>query len=136
MLTRIVIDTNVFVAAGFNRQSASARVLELVHSGQLRMMWNERTRRETKHILEKIPHLDWDAAAVLFQDEDFIQTARSDSEFSQIPDPEDRKFAALAEAAVAVLVTNDNDLLNQRGQLEIEVIKPAEFIEAWNRKSR
>jgi len=35
---RVVLDTNVFVAAGFNPGSHSARLVEAVHDGRLRMV--------------------------------------------------------------------------------------------------
>jgi predicted nucleic acid-binding protein len=44
----VVIDTNVFVAAGFNSKSAAARVFEGVREGRFRLIWNEPTRRETE----------------------------------------------------------------------------------------
>ena len=44
----VVIDTNVFVAAGFNPQSASARILEGIREARFRLIWNEPTRRETE----------------------------------------------------------------------------------------
>ena len=54
----IVIDTNVFVAAGFNPRSASARILTGIREGRFRLMWNEPTRRETEMILRRIPRLN------------------------------------------------------------------------------
>ena len=42
----VVLDTNVFVAAGFNPRSASARIVDAVKHGQVRMVWNDATRRE------------------------------------------------------------------------------------------
>jgi len=56
----IVIDTNVFVAAGFNPRSASARILTGLREGRFRLIWNEPTRRETEMILRRIPRLDWE----------------------------------------------------------------------------
>ena len=65
----VVIDTNVFVAAGFNSKSAAARVLEGVRAGRFRLIWNEPTRRETEIIMRGIPCLDWASIADLFQPE-------------------------------------------------------------------
>jgi uncharacterized protein len=59
----IVIDTNVFVAAGFNPRSASARILTGLREGRFRLIWNEPTRRETEMILRRIPRLDWEKVA-------------------------------------------------------------------------
>jgi predicted nucleic acid-binding protein len=50
----VVVDTNVFVAAGFNAASDAARVLASVRAGTLRMVWDDATRRETEYILGKI----------------------------------------------------------------------------------
>jgi predicted nucleic acid-binding protein len=41
----IVIDTNVFVAAGFNPRSASAGVLAAVRQGRFQLIWNKPTTR-------------------------------------------------------------------------------------------
>ena len=65
----IVIDTNVFVAAAFNPRSASARVLAAVRQGCFQLIWNKPTQRETEMILRRIPRLDWERVAILFQPE-------------------------------------------------------------------
>jgi len=43
-MDRVVIDTNVFVAAGFNAKSASARILAAVREGRFQLIWNRPTR--------------------------------------------------------------------------------------------
>ena len=65
----IVIDTNVFVAAGFNPRSASARVLAAVRDERFHLIWNQSTRREIEMILRRIPRLNWEEVANLFQPE-------------------------------------------------------------------
>jgi predicted nucleic acid-binding protein len=40
----IVVDTNVFVAAGFNPRSASARVLAAARDGRFRLNWDAKPR--------------------------------------------------------------------------------------------
>ena len=35
-LPNVILDTNVFVAAGFSERSASARIIEAVREGRLR----------------------------------------------------------------------------------------------------
>ena len=62
-MNKVVIDTNVFVAAGFNTRSASARILSAVREGRCQLVWNEPTRRETETILRRIPRLDWQRVA-------------------------------------------------------------------------
>ena len=125
----VILDTNVFVAAGFNRRSASACIVEQVRLGQLRMIWNEQTRRETRHILDKIPPLSWSSFAELFRQADCHLGETAPDEFDFIPDPDDRKFAALAAATGAVLLTNDDDLLSNRDRARLEILTPAEYWE-------
>ena len=127
-LPAVVLDTNVFVAAGFKPGSDSARIIDGVRRGELRMIWNDATRRETRSILEKIPPLSWSAVADLFRDEERC-TAETDPErFTQISDPDDRKFAALAHASGAILVSRDADLLSNPHRIDVLVLTPSEYM--------
>src|SRR5690242_20609336 len=47
----VVLDTNVFVAAGFNPGSHSARLVEAVRDGRLRMIWDDTTRAEIEQVM-------------------------------------------------------------------------------------
>jgi uncharacterized protein len=127
-MTRIVIDTNVFVAAGFNPRSAAARILAAVREGRFQLIWNEPTRRETEMILRQIPHLDWERFADLFRPETEFFGRVDPESFVFIPDPEDRKFAALCVAAQTPLVTNDNDLLSHKHSIGVDVLTPRAFL--------
>jgi uncharacterized protein len=125
--TAIILDTNIFVAAGFNPMSTSARIVEQVRSGHLRMIWNEQTRRETQLIVNKIPPLSWEQMAALFREEDRHEGGTAPETFGYIPDEDDRKFAALAEATDAILITNDDHLLDYRKQSGLEILTPGEY---------
>ncbi|HKM72776.1 MAG TPA: PIN domain-containing protein, partial [Stellaceae bacterium] len=108
--------------------SAAAQILAAVREGRLQLIWNEPTRRETEMILRRIPHLDWERVADLFQPETEFTSPVDAESFALIPDPEDRKFAALSAAAQAPLVTNDNDLLAHRDMVGIDVLTPRGFL--------
>ncbi len=123
----VVVDTNVFVAAGFRPRSASARVVGQIRSGRLRMVWHEQTRSETRHILSKIPPLSWPDVERLFREEDRCPEEVDVGRFTHISDPDDRKYAALAHIAGAILLTNDSDLLSGRHLECVEILTPAEF---------
>ena len=110
----IVIDTNVFVAAGFNSKSAAARILAAVREGRLQLVWNTPTRRETETILRRIPDLDWARVADLFRPEGEFTGPVDPDAFVMIADRDDRKFVALSAAATTPLVTNDNHVLAQQ----------------------
>ena len=122
----VVLDTNVFVAAGFNPRSASAWLLQAVRDGRLRMAWSEQTRHETERIVRKIPPLRHTRLDDLFRDEDRWTDMTHPERFEFVPDPDDRKFAALAEAAGAVLVTDDDHLLAVRDRIDTDVLPPRE----------
>ena len=124
----VVIDTNVFVAAGFNPRSASARILEGVREGRFRLIWNQPTRHETEMILRRIPRLDWQKVADLFRPEDEFTGPADPAAFAVIADPDDRKFAALSAAANAPLVTSDKLVLAQLGRIGIEIVTPRDFL--------
>lgn len=123
----VVLDTNVFVAAGFNRGSHSARLVDAVREGRLRMVWDDATRQEIEHVVRQIPRLSWSAIADLFRGEDRFEGSTHPDEFGFVPDPPDRKFAALADAAQAPLVTSDAGLLSAGRHMAVPVIKPSEL---------
>ncbi len=126
---RVVIDTNVFVAAGFKRGGYSARLLERIREGEWQLVWNQRTRRETERIVRKIPVLRNSVLDGLFRAEDELRGKLSEAEFSFIADSEDRKFAALAVAANVPLITNDDHLLAWKERLTVPVMSPRELFE-------
>jgi predicted nucleic acid-binding protein len=123
----VVLDTNVFVAAGFNPGSHSARLVDAVRDGRLRMVWDDATRAEIQHVMRQIPRLSWTRIADLFRCEDKFGGSTHPEEFGFVPDPADRKFAALADAVQAALVTSDAGLLNAGSQMSVPVLKPSEF---------
>lgn len=121
---RLVVDTNVFVAAGFAPRSASARILAAVRAGAATLVWDEPTRAETRAVLTRIPRLRYEAVADLFRAPARYPGETDPGAFRVIADPSDRKFAALASAAGAVLVTSDDDLLAHAGALPCPVETP------------
>ena len=127
---KVVVDTNVFVAAGFNHHSHSARLLSGIQDGTLEMVWHETTKQETRRMLERIPTLSWRTSERLFAPESEVRDSLNLADYSFIRDVDDRKFAALAELADCTIVTNDNDLLSTRGRLTVPVLTPREFIRA------
>lgn len=125
----VVLDTNVFVAAGFHPKSDSAKVLQQVRNGSLRLRWNEETRRETEYIINKIPPLSWNSVAELFRAEDRYDGLVDPGSFGYVPDPDDREFAALAAAAGAMLISFDEHLLAGRERSSVPILTPGELLE-------
>ena len=127
-LRRVVLDTNVFVAAGFRPESAAARVVRAVALGRLALVWDRATRGETEAVLRRIPRLDWERFAPLFDEAGEHGGAVGEEGFGDMADVGDRKFAALAAAADAVLVTNDGGLLAHHGRGGLRAMTPAAFM--------
>ena len=123
----VVLDTNVFVGAGFNPGSASAGLVDEVREGRLSMPWTDATRGEVERILRTIPPLSWAAVRGLFREEARMAEPPDEEGLGWIPDPADRKFAALARAAGAVLVSSDRDLLGRREEAGFPVLTPGEY---------
>jgi uncharacterized protein len=123
----VVLDTNVFVAAGFNPRSHSARLVKAIRDGRMHLIWDEATRAEIEHIVRQIPPLSWNTIADLFREEDRFRGETHPNDFGYVPDPADRKFAALANAAQVPLVTSDAGLLSARPHSHVPVLTPGEF---------
>lgn len=126
---RVVVDTNVFVAAGFAEGSDSAEVVQAVRDGRLRMPWTEATRGEVRTVMEKIPPLDWSTVSGLFREEDRVDEPPDEGSLGWVTDAADRKFAALARSEGAVLVSNDDDVLERRSEAGFRVEAPTEYRE-------
>jgi uncharacterized protein len=124
---RVVLDTNVFVAAGFNPRSSSAQIVEAVAEGRLRHVWEPGTRGEVQAVLRQIPPLSWERRAGLFHEGNRFEGETHPEDFGNVPDPDDRKFLALADAAGATLISNDEHLLSQRGSSPVPILTPGEF---------
>ena len=99
------------------------------------MVWDEPTRRETRAILSKIPPLSWERCAGLFREEHRYPGETHPERCHRVPDPDDRKFAALAAVTGAVLVTNDDHLLAQRNAFEFAILSPVEFWDFYQERT-
>lgn len=123
----VVLDTNIFIAAGFNARCASARIIEAVKEGHPTMFWTEQTRHETEQVLRNIPPLSWDDFADVFLSEARYEGELTLERYSYVADPADRKFIALAGATGSVLVTADDDLLAHRHRPDAPILTAKEF---------
>jgi uncharacterized protein len=131
-MMRLVLDTNTFVAAGFNLASSSAKIMAAIRRGELELVWNEDTRRETRAVLDQIPPLNWDGFSDLFSEENRFTGETHPQDFPHVLDADDRKFAALAAATGAVLISNDDHLLSVRDQMPFRTLTPGELMrEGW-----
>ncbi len=128
-LPPVVLDTNVLIASAFRPGSGSGRVVRAVREGLLPLRWDPATRDETERLFRRIPPIDWGQIAALYREEGRVEVPPSaPGAFDGVPDPEDRKFAALARAAGAVLVSMDAHLLRAGLGTDPEVVTPGELV--------
>jgi uncharacterized protein len=126
---RVVLDTNVLIAAAYNPGSASARIVNLCRSGRLSMVVSPDVEREYELMLDRALHgkadreaIDAaiDRAEVHFPDETpRVVTA----------DPaDDMLLAAAVEGEADALVTNDAEVLKVHPYRGVQVLRPADFV--------
>lgn len=126
---RVILDTNIFVAAGFNRASGAREIVRRIETGALGLVWHHETRSETEKILRRIPPLSWNRFAGLFEECGRYEAELQAERYGFVPDPADRLFLALAEATGTTLVTNDHHLLDPRELASVPVLTPREFLD-------
>lgn len=129
--TRVVLDTNVLVAAHFNPGSASNKILDLCQRKKLVLVLTSHILEEFSLILRNI------SARKSFR-------KRMDKIISQAilikkaprvnvvtEDPEDNKFLSCALAGRAdYIITSDRHLLVLRKFRGIKIVKPVQFLKA------
>jgi uncharacterized protein len=123
----VVLDTNVLIASAFRKSSSSARLVRAVREGKLRMLWDKETKGEIEALFRRIPPISWESVEALFTEDSFVEGTFDPDRFTSVPDPDDRKFAALAAGTGAVLVTMDAHLLEAGLGSEPEVLTPGEY---------
>lgn len=121
---QVVLDTNVLVAAGFRPGSSSGRLVERARRGELQLVWDRPTRDETRAVLRRIPPLRWSRFEGLYRPEQEFTGPVDPAAWERVRDPADRKFAALAAATGAVLVSSDDHLLEHRGTPGVDIRTP------------
>ena len=123
---RLVLDTNVLVAAAFRPHGAAAAIVARARAGELLVVWNAATRRESERIVRRIPPIAASRVLEVFMPAGELTEVVDESAFRFISDPDDRKFAALACATQATLLTQDAHLLSERERLSCRVMTPHE----------
>lgn len=127
--TAAVLDTNVFVAGAFNEGSDSRKIVDAIRRGDLILVWSEATKEETLKVVNEIPPISDRDFAELFTEDGRYEGPTREDRFKQVPDPTDRKFAAVAEATGVAVVSSDSDLLESRRSTNITIDTPTEFVD-------
>ncbi|MDR1454006.1 MAG: putative toxin-antitoxin system toxin component, PIN family [Candidatus Margulisbacteria bacterium] len=107
---KIVLDTNVIVSALINPNGAPARVLALVLSGKVILLYDNRVLAEYETVLRRI-EFDFPQAAIA----DLLAYLNSAGEFvnaepqkAKLPDETDRKFYEIYKSGAADYLVTGN----------------------------
>ena len=131
MADRVVLDTNVLVAAAYAPGSASRRIVEACLDGCLVPVASPAVKREYEAILSRAVRVEG------YQDRlgQFLETLElvdPPETPRRVPDdPEDDKFLAASEAGGADwIVTNDRHLLAIARQSATRIVTSGAFVES------
>ena len=129
---RVVLDTNVLIAAAWNKRSASRRIVEACLKGsEIRAVLSPALRREYELILKRAARKSkYRKALKRFVDRAEVVDCDARAMGIEVPaDPEDAKVLATAVAGrVDALVGNDHHLLDLADESSIPILRPGEFL--------
>ena len=129
---RVVLDTNVLIAAAWNKGSASRRIVEACLAGKvLRAVSSPALRREYDFIIKRAAKKSKYRKSL----QRFVETAEvvecdARAMGIEVPaDPDDAKVLATAVAGkVDALIGNDHHLLDLATESSVPILRPREFL--------
>ncbi len=125
----MVLDTNIFIAAYFNRKSASARIIDLCLENKHELIFSSRLRKEVRLILKNVRAKREFQKRIqsLFMNASRIRPTQKI--FTVKEDPEDNKFLECAlEGKADYLITSDRHLLELGEFAQTKICKPTQFL--------
>ena len=134
----VVVDTNVLVSGLLSAHGAPARLLDLLTTGDLQAVYDDRIAAEYRQVLA-IERFGFDPESVgrlldyLFS-EGIAIVARPLPIL--LPDPDDQPFWEAAVEAAAPLITGNLKHFPPDVCTDTEVLAPAAFIDRWRTSHR
>jgi putative PIN family toxin of toxin-antitoxin system len=129
----VVLDTNILVSALLRSFGPSARVLDLVLAGVLRVAYDDRILAEWREVLHRerfgFPASEVDALLRYLEQEGLRVSATI---IAHLPDPDDAAFLEVAATCGATLITGNGRHYPPDGQKGVTVLEPRAFLEGWN----
>lgn len=123
----MVLDTNLFVAANWNRGSSYARIIHQCLEGRLQPVVSKPVVREMHRILRQVR-----ARPETLRSFDRFLDAAAEVEPRAVgvraEDPDDQKFLECAAAGADYLISSDIHLLSIREVDGVPILKPSEFL--------
>ena len=129
---RVVLDTNVLIAAAWNEGCASRRIVEACLKGKkVRAVISPALRREYEFILKRAARKSKYRKSLerLVRKAEVVDCDARAMGIEVPADPEDAKVLATAIAGkVDALVGNDHHLLDLADESSITILRPREFL--------
>lgn len=129
MKIKVVADTNLFVAANHNPNSASAQVVNMIARRDLILVWSEEIAVEMRKILENSQAKDKFKNKIehkILRSESRVEPRIQVKEIKE--DPDDNKFLEAAiEGSADYIITSDQHLLHLGSFQDIPIFTPSNF---------
>lgn len=132
---KIVLDTNVLVSGLLNPHGPPGRVVDLIVSGAVKVLFDDRIVAEYREVLAR-PRFRFDPDDVVTLIE-FILTegeAVTGTPLAiSLPDPDDLPFleVAVTGAAAALVTGNADHFVPAEGRAPVSIRTPTQFIAHW-----
>lgn len=129
---KVVLDTNVLVAALWSPYGAPAQVLDLVLVGSVTLMVDDRLLAEYHTVLHR-PRFGFSPEAIkdvleFIKQESMHVTAAPLPPTLKLPDPTDRPFVEVAISGAEVLVTGNIKHFPPQAAPAVRIMTPAMFL--------
>lgn len=134
----VVLDTNVLVSALLSPFQAPARVLDMVLSGEIDAVVDDRILAEYREVLTR-PKFGFDERAVhelLDYFEHAAVAVQATPLAIDLPDPDDCMFVEAAASTAAMLVSGNLRHYPSEMCSGIIVVSPSAFLERWQEQKR
>lgn len=135
-VVRVVMDTNVFVAAYWAPHSASAKLIQACIDGAATAVYTHQVRREVDKILRQIrlPERYFHYLDKFWAGAELVEAVAVDD--VAIDDPDDRKFLEAAAGGDAdFIATNDEHLLSVGYVGRTEILSPGSLVKVLGLQS-
>ena len=129
---RVVLDTNVLIAAAWNKGSASRRIVDACLDGKaMRAVSSPALRREYEFIVKRAARKSKYRKSLqrLIETAEVVECDARSMGIEVPADPEDAKVLATAIAGkVDALIGNDHHLLDLAFDSQVPILRPSEFL--------
>ncbi len=128
-MIRIVVDTNLLIAARWNPKSNSNKIIDLCLEGAVQAVYTKQIKDENLYILGKVkaPKSYLDKVIRFYHVSKRVTYNKKKINASR--DESDNRFIEAAVAGRAeYIISSDRHLLELGSFKEIEILKPTEFV--------